>query len=71
MTIFTLITLVGTFFGFLGAVMAYLITYNEYIHHYPTKREPKRLALQTGLFTFTFFLIIVLLLAYIFAKTNL
>jgi len=42
-------------FIFIGAVIAYLITYNEYQHHYQTKREPRRLALEAAVFTFIVF----------------
>lgn len=67
----TVLLFIGSMFGFLGAVMAYLITYNEYLHHYPDKREPRRIALRTGIFTFIFFVALSTLLAYIFAKINL
>lgn len=32
-------------FGSLGAAMAHLITYNEYVHHYADSREPRKMAL--------------------------
>jgi len=41
-------------FTLIGSVMAYLITYNEYIHHYPTKKEPKKMALEAAVFAFIF-----------------
>ncbi len=52
----------GVVFGFLGSLIAYLITYKEWVHHYPTKKEPKRIALQTAIFAFIFFLLVSILL---------
>ncbi len=64
MTSFTLpiFILIGGVFGFLGALMAYLITYNEWVHHYQTKREPRKIALETAIFVFSFFFILSVLL---------
>jgi hypothetical protein len=42
-------------FTLIGSVMAYLITYNEYVHHYPTKKEPRKTALEAAIFTFIVF----------------
>ena len=41
--------------------MAYLITYKEWIHHYPSPKIPRRMALETAIFTFVFFLVVALL----------
>ena len=46
---------IGGVFGFLASLMAYLITYNEYMHHYQSSKEPRKLALQAAIFTFIFF----------------
>lgn len=46
---------IGGIFGFLAALMAYLITYNEYMHHYQSSREPRKLASQAAIFTFFLF----------------
>ena len=45
--------------------MAFLITYEEYKHHYPDKRQICKAALKTAAFTFVFFLVIGVLLAVI------
>jgi hypothetical protein len=39
-------------FTLIGSLMAYLIIYNEYMHHYPTKKEPRKMAFETAVFTF-------------------
>ena len=55
-------------FVLIGVVMAYLITYSEYRHHYPTKKEPRRMALEAAIFTFVFFAIMGFLIAYVFIR---
>ena len=45
--------------------MAYLISYNEYLHHYSDKRQPRRLALQAALVTFGFFFLSMLATTYV------
>ncbi|HUC02203.1 MAG TPA: hypothetical protein VMA75_04900 [Candidatus Paceibacterota bacterium] len=61
-----LLLVIGLFFGSLGAIMAYLITYKEWEHHYSSKKIPRRMALETALFTLAFFLAITLVLALFF-----
>jgi len=46
---------IGGIFGFLASLMAYLITYNKYLHHYQSSKEPRKLALQAAIFTFISF----------------
>lgn len=46
---------IGSIFGFLASLMAYLVIYNEYMHHYQSSKEPHKLALQAAIFTFIFF----------------
>jgi inner membrane protein involved in colicin E2 resistance len=45
-------------FSFIAACVAFGITYNEYVHHYPTRKEPLKYALSTATFTFIVFLAI-------------
>jgi len=45
-------------FSFIAAIVAFAITYNEYVHHYATKKEPIKLALDTALFTFFTFIVL-------------
>jgi len=45
-------------FSPLASAMAYLITYAEYSHHYPDKRQPVKMALQAALVTLMFFIIV-------------
>ena len=55
---FDLILVLGGIFSLLAALMAYLITYNEWVHHYPTKKQPRKIALEAAAFAFFIFLLI-------------
>jgi hypothetical protein len=47
---------IGAIFAFLAAIMAFLITYNEYSRHFKEKGRAVRAALQAGVSAFLFFL---------------
>lgn len=64
---FSLLLAVGLIFGSLGALMAYLITYKEWMHHYSSPKIPRKMALETAIFTLFFFLAIALLVG-VFVK---
>jgi uncharacterized membrane protein len=53
-----LITFIGGVFGVLGAIMAGLITYEEYTHHYPDRAPAIRAGIGTGVTTLLFFIVI-------------
>jgi len=61
----TIIVFIAAVAGCFAGAMAYLISYEEYLHHFPDKRKPRRLALQAGVFAFLFFLGIGLVLAFV------
>jgi hypothetical protein len=48
--------IVGSFLAPLAALSAYLITYDEYQHHYPDKKRVRRAALQAAGVAFIFFI---------------
>jgi len=50
--------IIGLVFSPIAAIMAFLITYNEYQRHYPTKTKPRRMALEVAIITFVFFLVL-------------
>jgi hypothetical protein len=52
-------------FVFIAAIMAYLITYNEWMHHYPTKKEPRKYAWEAAIFTFIFFAVMMTFVIYV------
>jgi hypothetical protein len=49
----------------LAAIMAFLITYDGYKHHYPEKGKARKKAFEAGIFTLAFFLALGSLLAII------
>lgn len=44
--------LIGSGIGLVAGLMAFLITYEEYVRHFPEKKTPLRLALEAAVFTF-------------------
>jgi hypothetical protein len=61
--------MIGGVFGVLAAVMAYMITFGEYTHHFPDARMPRKLALETALVTFAVFLLLALMAGVFFTWT--
>jgi len=59
---FSLFLLIGGTFGLIAGLIAYFITYNEWMHHYTTKKEPRKIALETASFAFLFFFILSVLI---------
>jgi len=51
-------TVIGLVFSPLASAMAFLITYGEYVHHYPDKRQPVKLATQAASATLIFFVVL-------------
>jgi hypothetical protein len=48
-------TILGGVFGVLGALIAYVIMYHEYLQHYPDKKQPRKIALEAAIITFLIF----------------
>jgi len=55
-------------FAIIAALMAYLITYSEWAHHYPTKKEPRKHALEMAIFTLIFFAVITAFVVYLLSN---
>ena len=49
---------IGLFFSPIAGAMAFLIFYNEYLHHYPNKKQPLKIALEAAFITFILFFIL-------------
>ena len=62
MEVIYLLLISGVIFGSLGAACAYLITYKEWEHHYSTPEIPCKMALETAIFTFIFFIVIMVIM---------
>jgi hypothetical protein len=56
---------IAAILSFLAAITAFLITYQEYVHHYLDKQELLKTSLRTAFFTFAIFLVLGSLLAII------
>ena len=55
-------------FSPIAALMAFLITYGEFSHHYPDRRPVFREALRTAVFTLTVFLLLGLIVSLILPR---
>ncbi len=62
----TLFAVIAAIFSPLAAVMAFLITYEEYSHHHLDRRELLRRSLGAAVVTLVFFLLIVSLVGGLF-----
>jgi ABC-type antimicrobial peptide transport system permease subunit len=58
----------GTIFGLLGGLAAFLITYEEYQHHFTGNGKALKHSLETGAFAFFVFLGISVLAGFIFSN---
>jgi len=65
MLIFSIV--IGIIFGFLAALAAFVITYNEYEKHKFTGKRLFMQAFQTAIFTFLVFLLLSVLIGFILA----
>jgi len=58
------IVIVGTF-SILAALCAFIITYGEYLKHYPDKKKPLKMAIQTALAAFLLFTLLSLVVTFV------
>ncbi len=56
---------IALIFSPLASAMAFIITYGEYLHHYPDKKKPMKLAIEAALVTFTFFIALSFIVSYL------
>ena len=47
---------IGLVFSPLAALFTFLMTYNEYQHHFPDKRQTIKMATEAAIFTFLIFM---------------
>ena len=62
--LFSVLFVWGSVFSALAGAVAFLISYNEMVHHYVQNQKPLRQASETGILTFLFFMAITLALAF-------
>ena len=65
-----IIVLIAAVAGILAGIMAYLISYEEYLHHFPDKSGPRKMALEAALLAFAFFFGIGIILAVVLPATQ-
>ncbi len=61
----TLFLIIAAIFGPIAGVMAYLITYEEYSHHFLDRREVIGRSLTTALVTVAFFVVLFAIVGYL------
>jgi hypothetical protein len=59
---------IGLFFSPLASATAFLITYSEYLHHYPDKKQPRKLATQAAITTFIVFLMLSIVVGFLLER---
>jgi len=63
----TFLLLIGTLFGALAGLSAFLITWSEYEKHQFTRQRLWRESLSMAVFAFAFFLLVTLIIGYVFS----
>jgi hypothetical protein len=58
---------IALIFSPLASAMAFIITYGEYLHHYPDKKQPMKLAIEAALVAFAFFIGLSFLIGFLLA----
>ncbi len=64
----TTLLLIGSAIGLFAGLMAFLITYEEYLHHYQKGNMPLRLALEAAVFAFFIFLVLTVITGFVLTK---
>ena len=62
--VITIVMVIGAMFGFLASILAYLILYREYQHHFADSTKPRRMALQGAVVTFLVFFVLSIVFGY-------
>lgn len=64
----TFLVIIGFAFGFVGALMAFLITYGEYSRHYMTKKRVVKISLETASVIFAVLFITAIAAGYVLSR---
>lgn len=65
---FTFFVIIALSFGFVGGLMAFLITYGEYSRHFMTKKRVVKISLETASVIFAVLFMTTVVAAYVFSK---
>jgi len=63
-----IVLLIGLLFAPLAGLMAFLVTYGEYSHHYADRKEPLKFAIAAAVFTFLVFGLMFFAISFIIPK---
>ena len=55
--------IIGLPFSILASLIAFIITYGEYSHHFAEKNKIFKHSIEAGLFAFVFFVILIIVIA--------
>lgn len=58
------LVLIGLILSAMAGFTAFLITYDEWSHHYPDKREPLKFGAEAGVVAFLVFAILTVLVSF-------
>lgn len=56
---------IALIFSPLASAMAFIITYGEYLHHYPDKKKSVKLATEAALATLAFFIVLSFVIGFV------
>jgi len=65
---FQVIFAIGLFFSVIAGLMAFLVTYGEYSHHFAEKNKILKHSIEAGIFAFVSFVIIITFIATFLTK---
>jgi uncharacterized membrane protein len=54
---------IGLFFSLMASIMAFIITYREYTHHYLDKQDTFNTSFKAAVYTFAVFIVLSIFLA--------
>ncbi len=65
----TFLGIIGIAFGFVGALMAFLITYGEYSRHFMAKSRAVKISLETASVIFAVLFITTIVAGYVLSRS--
>ena len=63
--IFDIVATVGLACSIIAGLMAFVITYNEYSHHFAEKKDAVKESIEAGVVTFVFFNLLTAAIAFL------
>jgi K+-sensing histidine kinase KdpD len=60
--------IIGAIFGLFAGLMAFIITYHEYLRHFTERRTPVKMALEAAAFAFFVFLTLAIVAGFVLTR---